>query len=642
MNKNTVLGLLLIAAILFGFSWYNNKQYEKARKEQARKDSIEMAMRPPVPSEQPKPQEQQTIQPSDSPEANAIAQTEDALAKARQGTEEYFTLGNELIEVTFSNKGGRIAAVNLKDYTTYKGKPLMLFETQTNNMDRQTVDGSAFNLTFFAPERINTADYYFEPIPTSPLQMTFRLHADSSSYFDLIYSIRPEEYMVDFRVDFSNFSDKLAANQPDMNLSWSIISPQQEKGFQNENTFTTVAYRYPNETSAEDLGFSTGEQSKEVTTKVNWVGFKQQFFSSIIVSKDNFSRASMRYSTYLPGEENIKNFHTDLTLPYAPSVQGYDLNFFFGPNRYYTLKAYDDMAFQRLVPLGWGIFGWVNRYLVIPVFDFLGEYIANFGIVILLLTIFIKILIAPLTFKSYMSTARMRVLKPEIDKINEKFPKKEDALKKQQATMELYKKAGVSPMGGCLPMLIQLPVLIALFRFFPASIELRGNSFLWADDLSAYDSVLNLPFDIPFYGDHISLFTLLMAISVYVSSKINFNQNPSMSNQQMPGMKFMMLYLMPVMLLLWFNNYASGLTYYYLLSNLITIGQTFAFRAAVNDDKLHAQMKENSAKPVKKSKWQQRLEDMQKRQAAMQQQPKAPVPQTKERKAPKAQPKKKR
>jgi len=622
MNKNTVIGLILIAAILFGFSWYNNKQYEKAQVEQLRKDSIEMANRPAAPIEESKTQAEIVATDSAGGTHTVTTKAEDELTKARKGTEEYYTVENDLIAVTFSNKGGRVASVNLKDYTKHQGAPLMLFENKTTNMDGAPVDGSAFNLTFYAPERINTADYYFQPVATTiPGQMLLRLHADSASYIDYIYTLRPGEYMVDFRIDISNLRQKLIPNQTDMTLNWGIYSPQQEKGFQNENNFTTLAYRYPNTSSVEEIGFSTEAKREDITTKVQWVGFKQQFFSSILVSKDNFSRSTIGYETFPPSDKNIKHFHAELTLPYSPTVDGYDFNFFFGPNRFYTLKAYDDLEFQRLVPLGWGIFGWVNRYIVIPVFDFLGKYIANFGLIILLLTIFVKLLIVPLTYKSYLSTARMRLLKPDIDKINEKYPKKDDALKKQQATMELYKKAGVSPMGGCVPMLIQFPILIALFRFFPASIELRGKSFLWADDLSSYDSVLNLPFDIPFYGDHVSLFTLLMAVSLFISSKINMSQT-AMSSQQMPGMKFMMLYMMPLMLLLWFNNYASGLTYYYLLSNLFTIGQTFAFRYAVSDEKLHSKMKENAAKPVKKSKWQQRLEDMQKQQSTAQQQSK--------------------
>ncbi|MDE6499436.1 MAG: membrane protein insertase YidC, partial [Rikenella sp.] len=442
---------------------------------------------------------------------------------------------------------------------------------------------------------------------------------------------RPENYVMYMNIDLAHLQGAILPNQSDMKLTWNIVSPQEEKGFQNENNYTTIAYKYPGETSIEELGMSTGTEEEEVKTKVHWVAFKQQFFSSIIVANDNFGSADLRYNTFPPTDTNIKDFSATMTLPYSAGMtQGYDLQFYFGPNKYSVLKQYGDLEFQKLVPLGWWIIGWVNRYVVIPVFDFLGSYISNFGIVILILTVIIKLLIFPLTYKSYLSTAKMRLLKPDIDKLNEKYPRKEDAMKKQQAMMQLYKSAGVNPMGGCLPMLIQFPILIAMFRFFPAAIELRDKSFLWADDLSSYDSIWNFPhgFSIPFYGDHVSLFALLMAASLFVSSKINYAQSAGMSSQQMPGMKFMMLYLMPILLLVWFNNYSAGLCYYYFLANIITIGQTFAFRYIVNDQKLHAQMMENTKKPVKKSKWQLRLEEMQRQQEALrkqQQQQQQPV-----------------
>ena len=347
------------------------------------------------------------------------------------------------------------------------------------------------------------------------------------------------------------------------------------------------------------------------------MAFKQQFFSSVLIAGNDFQNGELKYDTYQPGEGRIKDFYAKLSVPFSAQTQSCDFQMYYGPNKYSVLKKYDN-GMQRLVPLGGWLIGWINRWIVIPVFDFLGKYIANYGIIILLLTIFIKIIIAPLTYKSYLSSAKMRLLKPDIDALNAKYPDQKDAMKKQQAVMTLYKEAGVSPMGGCLPLLIQFPILVAMFRFFPASIELRGEHFLWADDLSSYDSILQLPFDIPFYGSHVSLFALLMAVSVFISSKINYAQT-AQAGPQMAGMKFMMLYMMPVMLLLWFNNYSSGLSYYYLVSNLFTIGQTFAFRYAVNDQKLHQQMKENAKKPKKKSKWQQRYEEMMKEQQKQQQ-----------------------
>lgn len=617
MNKNTLIGLLVIGLLLFGFSWYNNKQYTERIQEQQRQDSIAMAN---APKQEPSPTGESLVQGQLPPDTAALTNAEPAhsvLGAAYdaqlKGKEEFYTLENKLFILTFSNKGGRIAAAQLKDYKKYNGDPLMLF----------TEEGSRFNLNLFAPEQINTADFFFTPQIVSDTSIAFRLYADSVSYLEYVYTIRPDNYLMDMKIDLSHFKGKIVPNQPDVTLAWNIVSPQEEKGFQNENNYTTISYKYPGETSIEELGMSTGTKEESISTKVQWVAFKQQFFSSIIVANDNFSAADLKYNTFPPTDKNIKDFSALLTLPYSTATDGYNLQFYFGPNKFSVLKKYGDMEFQKLVPLGWWIIGWINRYVVIPVFDFLGSYISNFGIVILILTVLIKLLIFPLTYKSYLSTAKMRLLKPDIDKLNEKYPKKEDAMKKQQAVMQLYKSAGVNPMGGCLPLLIQFPILIAMFRFFPASIELRGKSFLWADDLSSYDSIWTFPdgFSIPFYGDHVSLFALLMAVSLFITSKINYSQSAGMSSQQMPGMKFMMLYLMPVMLLVWFNNYSAGLCYYYLLANLITIGQTYAFRYyLVDDKKLHAQMQENSKKPVKKSKWQMRLEEMQKQQEAMRKQ----------------------
>ena len=626
MNKNTLIGLLVIGVILFGFSWYNNKQYTERLQEQQRQDSIAMA-RAPKPAALPGGEALAQGQlPPDSaaltgaePAPSVLGAVYDAQLR---GEEKFYTIENDLFILTFSNKGGRIAAVELKDYKKYDGSPLMLFQNETHGIEGRTVQGGRFNLNLFAPEQINTADFYFSPRMVSDTSIAFRLYADSASYLEYLYTVRPDNYLMDMKVDLSHFKGKIAPNQPDVTLAWSMISPQQEKGFDNENNYTTIAYKYPGETSIEELGMSTGTKEEDITTKVQWVAFKQQFFSSILVAKDNFSAADLKFNTFKPTDSNIKDFSALLTLPYSPATESYDLQFYFGPNKFSVLKKYGDLEFQKLVPLGWWIIGWINRYVVIPVFDFLGSYIASFGIVILILTVLIKLLIFPLTYKSYLSTAKMRLLKPDIDKLNEKYPKKEDAMKKQQAMMQLYKAAGVNPMGGCLPLLIQFPILIAMFRFFPASIELRRKSFLWADDLSSYDSIWTFPdgFSIPFYGDHVSLFALLMAVSLFIVSKINYAQSAGMSSQQMPGMKFMMLYLMPVLLLVWFNNYSAGLCYYYLLANIITMGQTFAFRYMVDDKKLHAQMVENTKKPVKKSKWQMRLEEMQRQQEALRKQ----------------------
>ncbi len=607
MDKKTLIGLIVIGAILFGFTWYNASIQQKyAQEQQALTATQETESTDTIVPEVRQPD---TLQAADQLERHIGS----SLFQATTGTEKKIEVENDLMKVIFSNKGGKVASVVLKDYLTYQGTPLVLFPDSA----------SVFDMSFFIKQQfnnvqINTGDYYFVAdssfTPTfaadeTSKNLTFRLDVDSAAHVDFVYTIYKDNYMIDFDVQFVGMENLLAQNQTDLEFTWQNVGMQNEKGFENENNYTTIAYKYPSDESVEQLRTSTEDKSETINSKVKWVAFKQQFFSSIFVAKDDFQNGTLGYSTFQPGEGKIKTFRAKVSVPFTPQLSEYNFNFYFGPNKFSVLKKYDDLHFERLIPLGGWIIGWINRWLVIPTFDTLGAHIANYGIIILILTLIVKILISPLTYKSYLSSAKMRLLKPEVDKLNEKYPKPEDALKKQQAMMALYKSAGVNPMGGCIPLLIQLPILYAMFRFFPASIELRGEHFLWADDLSSYDSILTLPFNIPFYGNHVSLFALLMAASMFIYSRINYNQTAG-SAPQMAGMKFMMLYLMPIMMLFFFNNFASGLNYYYLLSNIITIGQTYGFRYIVNEDKLHQRMKENAKKPQKKSKWQQRYEEM--------------------------------
>jgi len=607
MDKKTLIGLIVIGAILFGFTWYNASIQQKyAQEQQALTATQETESTDTIVPEVRQPD---TLQAADQLERHIGS----SLFQATTGTEKKIEVENDLMKVIFSNKGGKVASVVLKDYLTYQGTPLVLFPDSA----------SVFDMSFFIKQQfnnvqINTGDYYFVAdssfTPTfaadeTSKNLTFRLDVDSAAHVDFVYTIYKDNYMIDFDVQFVGMENLLAQNQTDLEFTWQNVGMQNEKGFENENNYTTIAYKYLSDESVEQLRTSTEDKSGTINSKVKWVAFKQQFFSSIFVAKDDFQNGTLGYSTFQPGEGKIKTFRAKVSVPFTPQLSEYNFNFYFGPNKFSVLKKYDDLHFERLIPLGGWIVGWINRWLVIPTFDTLGAHIANYGIIILILTLIVKILISPLTYKSYLSSAKMRLLKPEVDKLNEKYPKPEDALKKQQAMMALYKSAGVNPMGGCLPLLIQLPILYAMFRFFPASIELRGEHFLWADDLSSYDSILTLPFNIPFYGNHVSLFALLMAASMFIYSRINYNQTAG-SAPQMAGMKFMMLYLMPIMMLFFFNNFASGLNYYYLLSNIITIGQTYGFRYIVNEDKLHQRMKENAKKPQKKSKWQQRYEEM--------------------------------
>lgn len=607
MDKKTLIGLIVIGAILFGFTWYNASIQQKYAQEQQALTATQEAES--TDTIVPEVRQPDTLQAADQLERHIGS----SLFQATTGTEKKIEVENDLMKVIFSNKGGKVASVVLKDYLTYQGTPLVLFPDSA----------SVFDMSFFIKQQfnnvqINTGDYYFVAdssfTPTfaadeTSKNLTFRLDVDSAAHVDFVYTIYKDNYMIDFDVQFVGMENLLAQNQTDLEFTWQNVGMQNEKGFENENNYTTIAYKYPSDESVEQLRTSTEDKSETINSKVKWVAFKQQFFSSIFVAKDDFQNGTLGYSTFQPGEGKIKTFRAKVSVPFTPQLSEYNFNFYFGPNKFSVLKKYDDLHFERLIPLGGWIVGWINRWLVIPTFDTLGAHIANYGIIILILTLIVKILISPLTYKSYLSSAKMRLLKPEVDKLNEKYPKPEDALKKQQAMMALYKSAGVNPMGGCIPLLIQLPILYAMFRFFPASIELRGEHFLWADDLSSYDSILTLPFNIPFYGNHVSLFALLMAASMFIYSRINYNQTAG-SAPQMAGMKFMMLYLMPIMMLFFFNNFASGLNYYYLLSNIITIGQTYGFRYIVNEDKLHQRMKENAKKPQKKSKWQQRYEEM--------------------------------
>ena len=632
MDKKSIIGLVIIGVILFGFTWYNSKQAEKFQREKAIADSIALAegrmvAEPEMSVDEASEDEISGLSASEpyevdrtSADSAKAAHYGATLYAATQGEEKFYTVENDLMKITFSNKGGKVSEIELKDYKRYNGEPLLLYAKGS----------SVFNLSFFIKQNFNdaqilTGDYYFqckEPQQiilsesTEKQDLSMRLYVDSTSYVEYLYTIYKDNYMIDFHVNFVNM-EHLFANQSDMLLTWENVGPKNEKGFENENNYTTIFYKYPGEESVESLGMSKESKAEDINNKLQWIAFKQQFFSSIFIADDAFLNASVKYDTYPETADNIKNFYAKIAIPFDRQTSEYGFKFYFGPNRYSTLKKYDIEA-QKLIPLGGWIIGWVNRWLVIPVFDFLGKFISNYGLIILLLTLIIKIIISPLTYKSYLSTAKMRLLKPEMDAINEKYPKKEDAMKKQQAIMELYRRAGVSPMGGCIPMLIQFPILIAMYRFFPASIELRGEGFLWADDLSSYDSILNLPFHIPFYGDHVSLFALLMAVSLYVVTRINYSNMSTAPN--MAGMKFVSLYMMPIMLLLWFNNAASGLSYYYLLSNIITIGQTIGFRYVVNDEKLHARMKANAKKPQKQSKWQQRYQEMLKAQQEQQRQ----------------------
>ena len=638
MDKNTIIGLVIISVLLIGYMFLSRPSQEEIAERQRVQDSIaheqlvkeeEARVAAELLKEEAEKAEKEAAAMADtlSPEQidsirNIKLRNEHGIfAKSVVGENKFTVVENNKMIITFLNKGGKIYSVQLKDYVTFNKEPLVLFENDENSTFGVVLSVSGKPLV--------TNNMYFEPMlaggktPTgdtikvgeNDLNFVMRLNADDGKYIEYNYVIHPDDYMMDFNLNLVGLKDEIKDNTS-TRMQWYVDVFALERGRDWESNNTTIFMRMSDE-EIENLNEMKDADNYETKGSAQWIAYKQQFFSSILISKDNALGDPKISLVKLNENENpraLKTFKSDffLELPDENKVTK-NFSFYFGPNKYSLLKDYD-MAMEKVIPLGWGIFGWVNKYAIIPMFNLLGRGIANYGIIILLMTIIIKLVLFPLTYKSYMSTAKMRVLKPQLDEIAAKYPKGKE-MERQQAQMSLYQKAGVSPMGGCLPLLLQFPILIAMFRFFPASIELRQQPFLWASDLSSYDAILewstNIPIISSLYGNHVSLFALLMAISMFVQQKMTSSQNPSNS---MPGMKVMM-WMMPVLMLLWFNKYSSGLSYYYLLANLFSILQTWIIqRFVVKEDKLLAQMEANKNKPKKKSKWMQRLEEASKRQ----------------------------
>jgi YidC/Oxa1 family membrane protein insertase len=521
------------------------------------------------------------------------------------GENEFITLENNLLEVKISLKGGKVFSARLKEYFTHDGMPLYLFSG----------DSTVFGFNFYTTDNtvVQTNDLFFTPIDNrtsfnavdAPETVVLRLISGENSYIEYRYTLEPDKYIIDFDVNFRSMGGVIASNQNTIGLDWKMYIPQQERGRQNQENHSTIRFKhYQDDVDMLRMLSRKEVESANIATRLSWIAFQSQFFSSVLINNNFFLNGNVTSTRLLASPKHISHYSTELSIPYNPGADNtVSLMFYYGPNSITILKEVG-MDLDKIVFLGRNIIGWINRFAIIPVFNWLNSYISNYGLIILILTIMIKVVLFPLTFKSYKSTAKMQILKPQVDELNLKFPKKEDALKKQQATMDLYKRAGVNPMGGCLPILLQFPILFAMFRFFPVSIELRQESFLWATDLSTYDSILTLPFTIPMYGDHVSLFTILMAASMILITKM---QGSSPGSDQ-PGMK-MMMYMMPVMMLLFLNNFSAGLTYYYFLANIITFLQNIVSKRFINTEAVLATLEANIKKPVKKSKWQQRLEE---------------------------------
>lgn len=604
MDRNTITGLVVIALILIGYSYFMSPSKEElkamhvrdsiARVEAQRAAALEKERQADFAAQQQNPETQQAIE---------------AIFKQDSLVVEQYTLENNKIKLHINTQGGCIDYVDLKGYRTHDSLPLILWKDHKSSM----------GLNFYARNKqINTADLIFVPNTNqkelnaegTKQVLAMRAYVDENKYLEFEYKLAPDSYTVDFNINTYNLNDVIASNTNFLTLYWGVDMPQLEKSRDFESRYTGVYYNFSNN-DVEHLSL-TGDEKVDLPTSVKWIAYKQQFFSSILIANESFPNVLVSTTNNTtPGF--LKTADAEISLPYSgKAIEKYDMRFFFGPNSYPVLREYGkDIELPQLINLGWKWIAWFNRYVVIPIFNFLEANVTlNYGLIIFLLTLIIKLVLFPLTYKSYMSQAKMRVLKPQIDEINKKIPA-DKAMERQQAVMKLYKKAGVNPMGGCLPMLLQMPILIALFYFFPGAIELRQKSFLWATDLASYDSIATLPFTIPFYGNHVSLFCLLMTITNILYMWYNSKNQPQ--NDQMKGMQTMM-YIMPIMFLFIFNSYSSGLSYYYFIATLITIVQTWAIRKFVNDEKLLKQIELAKTKPVKKSKFQQKLEEMQRMQ----------------------------
>ena len=628
MDRNTITGLILIFVILFAFSYLNKPSEKDLELLRLKNDSIALVERTKA-KESAKQVELSAIQPDISKTDSATVENEltnlyGVFAVAAKGEEKFVTLENNLMKVVLSNKGGKIYSVELKDYKRYNGKPLILFDGEENR----------FGLNFFSQNKsIQTDNFFFQPSvkenlitvagtkvpkgkegrenynksnPGDSKSVSMRLDAGNNVFIEYVYTLKNNSYLIDFDIKTSGLKKVAGANTEYVNFLWNINMPRQEKMSKfGENNQSTIFYKFDKDVV--DKLSPAKSESKSLSTRVKWVGFKQQFFSSVLIADQAFLNAQVSTKKKDLDSSYVAEMSADLTIPLdVKGSESFPAKFYFGPNQYNTLNQFD-LGMEEQLALGWTVIGWVNKYIVIPAFDFLRRYIGNFGLIILLLTIYIKLITLIFTYKSYISQAKMRILKPEIEEIQKKFPE-DKKLESQQAVMAFYKKAGVNPMGGCLPMLLQMPILIAMFYFFPISIELRQQSFLWATDLSSYDSIATLPFTIPFYGSHVSLFCLLMTVTNILYVKYS-NDMTGGGTQQMPGMKTMM-YLMPVMFLFIFNSYAAGLSLYYFLSLVFTFVQMYIFKKLVNEDAIHAQIKAKQKMPVTKSKFQARLEEV--------------------------------
>ena len=540
-----------------------------------------------------------------------------SFAGALSGTEQIIKLENDSLAIELSTKGGIISRAALKGYKAYNAPQVEVF-SPGENMYGFTLSNNS--------QRFDTRNFFFTPRQLNDSTVLMQIDLGGGASWGLQYTLVPGSYMVRMQMVQQGMTQIIPLNINTVDFDWTQKMSRHEEGKMFEERNSAIYYKYSGKGGDVEYTKESGDDDKEIKDKLKWISTKNQFFSAVLIADSVMTGAQLTSREIQKDTPDYEKFLKQLTIhttmPYASDkAQPASFYFYLGPNRYKVLSSYDkyspaeDLKLTRLIPLGWKLFRWINTGVIIPVFNWLGTFLTNYGIIILILTIIIKLVLSPLTYKTYISQAKMRFLKPDIEAINAKYPNQEDAIKRQQKTMELYSQAGASPFGGCLPMLLQMPILIAMFTFFPSCIELRGQSFLWAQDLSAPDKIVSwtgqIPFITNYFGNHISLFCLLMTVTNIIYTWLTMQSQQS--SQQMPGMKWMM-YLMPLMFLVFFNNYASGLSYYYFISLLITIAQTYSSRLLVSEEKVRATIAANRAKPKKKSGFMARLEEAQRQQ----------------------------
>ena len=612
MDKNSIIGFVLIGVILFGFTWYQagvaRKQAEYQAEYLAQQDSVARADSIAWAAEHPQEAQAQAVQQTGevaAPVQQAAIYKDTLLEASSHLAEELITLENEKLEIRFTTKGAKPYSVRLKDYKTSDSTDLYLFR-----------EGSLeYAASVYTGEYIKTSDFVFTVAEKTDSSIVMRLPFSGGGYIEQSYVLGGKDsYAVSNLLSFVGMDGIVPRNVSAVDIDFSMTIPRMEKGYRNESQYSKLDYYFDGDKKPVEIGRGRSA-SKRIDSKLSWFAFQQQFFSAIVRAPGEFASGQLGIE-FMPQDDPDRNLMActaNMRVDYPRDGEvSVPMEFYFGPNHFNTLKQYDQ-KYEKIIPLGGWLVGWFTRFVIIPLFNFLHRYIANFGIIILLMTLIIKIVVMPLTNKSLLSSAKMAALKPLMDKLNEKYPKQEDALKKQQATMDLYKRAGVSPMGGCLPTLLTFPILWAMFRFFPASIELRQQSFLWCHDLSAYDSIIDYGTRIPILGDHLSLFALLMAVTMWFYSKMTMASNPSANDPNAASMRFMSVWMMPIMMFFICNSLSAALSYYYLLSNLFMMLQNFILRKFfVNQDEILAKVKASEGKPLPKSKWQQRLEEAQK------------------------------